>query len=638
MGRQERKEIGPEDEAKEPIEAHGLVPLPQPTQVPDVVPTSDISPLPDWIRKPIIAHADQAIPFIDLPLSSDVISNLASHGLHNAFSIQASIIPLLLARDDVFRGDLCVSAATGSGKTLGYVLPMVEKLKGRQMAKLRGLVIVPTRELVSQVRQIFEFCAAGTGLKIGTAVGSKPLKEEQKTLIAKRWKWDPEAYKAEQEIATRYIMKRDSRWHRLLDLSDEEETYEDCVPKYDSTIDILVCTPGRLVDHMKFTKGFSLQCVNWLVVDEADRLLGQSFQRWVPTVVQALDKEPEQTPLEKMMDSVFHKRNWRRVRKIILSATMTNDLSKLEELNLVKPALVTLEGYIPPTGNEMQEQKVEPTKQPHAFSIPSTLSECVLRVLRPDEKPLHLLKLLQNRLFFETYAEEETLKDNDTAGETPLDSMMLDSDSGFNLVPEPITSETTESVNNHDGDEPHSMNFMVTEPEEPGNGSPPRGTLIFTNSNESALRLYRLLTLIVPESASEYGLLTKSSSSSARQKTLKNLRNGDLKFVIASDRLSRGLDVYSLTSVINYDVPTSVTSYVHRVGRTARAGKKGVAITFLTENEAGWFWAEIGRGPQIMRHESIQKGGNYASQITADDRKRYAAALTQLGKEARGET
>ena len=79
-------------------------------------------------------------------------------------------------------------------KTLAYVAPMVEALKDFQATKLRGIIVVPTRELVQQVRQLYEICAAGTSLKMATAAGSKSIKEEQKTLVTEDEIYDPVQY------------------------------------------------------------------------------------------------------------------------------------------------------------------------------------------------------------------------------------------------------------------------------------------------------------------------------------------------------------------------------------------------------------------------------------------------------------
>lgn len=202
---------------------------------------------------------------------------------------------MLLPNLEQHKGDICISAATGSGKTLAYALPMIENLRGKATRLLRGLVVVPTRELVAQARETFELCCSGSGLKIGTAVGSRSLQEEKNLLVAKGERYDPFVYASQEWAKT-----DEEEVDELLDLDYDplQQPEEDAfllpgyVINYTSTVDILICTPGRLVEHIHSTKGFTLQHVQWFVVDEADRLLDESFQQWVDTVVPELEYMP----------------------------------------------------------------------------------------------------------------------------------------------------------------------------------------------------------------------------------------------------------------------------------------------------------------------------------------------------------
>ncbi|KAI4264267.1 MAG: hypothetical protein L6R35_007309, partial [Caloplaca aegaea] len=250
---------GTQDSSTAPRQTHGLTPIPQPPQLRDAARPSEFGALPAWLTEPIIASGAETVKFDTLPLESDTLRSLKSKGFTEAFNIQAAVLPLLLPCERQHLGDLCISAATGSGKTLAYLLPMVEALRGKPITRLRGLIVVPTRELVSQT-----------------------LQEEQKALITQLYRYDPETYQNEKNRA---IDDDEELLDWDTDAFDDKEQVEDSLIGYvvdrSSRIDILICTPGRLIEHLQHTRGFTLDHVQWLVIDEADRLLDESFQQWV---------------------------------------------------------------------------------------------------------------------------------------------------------------------------------------------------------------------------------------------------------------------------------------------------------------------------------------------------------------------
>jgi ATP-dependent RNA helicase DDX51/DBP6 len=271
--------------------------------------------------------------------------------LDAAFAVQSVVVPLLL---DERGGDVCISAATGSGKTLAYVLPIVQALGGRVVTRLRAVVVVPTRELVAQVSAVAGSVGAGSGIKVGTAVGSRALAAEQGLLVDGR--------------------------------------------DGSSKVDVLVTTPGRLVEHVQNTKGFTLQHVRWLVIDEADRLLAQSFQEWVGTVVGEFEKGGnEQDEVKRILDDlgVRVKRGSDRVRKVVLSATMTRDAGKLAGLKLRRPQMVVVEA---PAGPDLDDTpRSDDDKPEEIFSVPAELKEIAVPVLNTEYKPLYLMYILRDR-------------------------------------------------------------------------------------------------------------------------------------------------------------------------------------------------------------------------------------------------
>ena len=616
------------------LRTHGLVPLPQPPEISDDPMNSSISVLPDWLSRPTVVSSKNRASFRELPVSQSIIDSLQSKGINQAFAIQTGVLPMLLPGKQYYPGDICISAATGSGKTLAYVLPMVESLRGRPRTRLRGLIVVPTRELVTQVRDALQMCIGGTGLKIGTAVGSKTMKEEQELLIKRGQRYDPEKYK----IALRnQLLGEDNFMDWNDDLKSAENQSEcliDFVVDYSSSIDILICTPGRLVDHMRTTKGFTLEHVQWLVIDEADRLLNESFQRWIDIVLPALQMQPHCSTLVKAVHELFHIHETREIRKIVLSATLTRDISKLMALQLRRPRLVVLDTSYSDPGTATHPISTDSGVSMHQpdFDLPETLKERAIPIRQVEEKPLYLLELL-------SAAQSQQSGFNTNRQGKPKASQVISE------LSTPSSSDSKSSSDSSGSDSAlDSSSSSAAEPELDNiissvklTSSSTHGVLVFANNNENALRLARLLALLRPSLAAQIGTLTKSTATSTGRRTLAAFRKRKLSILIASDRASRGLDLQDLAQVVNYDMPSSLNSYVHRVGRTARAGKTGAATTLVAHHEARWFWNEIARSTKVRRCRKVTKVETGVDIISEEDRQAYARALRTLGQEARGE-
>lgn len=621
----DEKTVAAEDDQSErqedavDVEIHGLELLPQPAPAKESRKVSAFSALPEWLQAPKVVKPTDTTPFENLSLHRDTLNSLEKQGYSAAFAIQSAVLPMLLSGPKQHSGDICISAATGSGKTLAYTLPIVQSLREKPVIKLRGLIVVPTRELVNQVRESLELCSAGSGLNVGTAVGSKPLKEEQAALVEKGQRYDPEAYKAEQE-------KEIDEDEELMDwdvdkkfgLEDDLELFYNHVVEYNSKIDILICTPGRLVEHIQSTIGFTLEHVQWLVVDEADRLLDESFQQWIDVVLPGLEylAPPIHEPRSSIPD-LFRRRE---VRKIILSATMTRDISKLMTLHLSRPKLVVLEG-----GNQRfacDPGDIANVDEGGRVEFPATLQEYGVPIPehKTQEKPLYLIELLEAK-------STPTIGKNRRVSTVPSNSSEAsesDSSSGSEDI-SPIS------------DSPSKLDDVVQK-STTGDERVNQGTLVFTESNEQAVRLARLLKILRP--SWQIGTLTKSTAGASGRKTLTAFRKRKLSILIASDRASRGLDIPDLSQVINYDMPKSATSYVHRVGRTARAGKAGEATTLVLHNQGKWFWKDksgIAKSDMLVRgpdKKVVRR--NLAIDVGVEEREKYEKALQKLGEEAKG--
>lgn len=156
--------------------------------------------LPDWLAKPTIINSDfssnvtpvEKMPFLD----SHIIRKLRQHDINHLFPVQSVVIPAILSQMETNScfgsggydpSDICVSAPTGSGKTLAYVLPIVQSLLKRVVCHLRALIILPTKDLANQVKQVFELFTEGTNLRVGLASGSKSFAKDQEQLVSLRY-------------------------------------------------------------------------------------------------------------------------------------------------------------------------------------------------------------------------------------------------------------------------------------------------------------------------------------------------------------------------------------------------------------------------------------------------------------------
>lgn len=615
-------------------EVHGLEPIPQPPSRLESIEPPNFSTLPTWLSNPVEIRDNQSCPFEELGIDHNILSNLRVSHLVNALPVQRSIIPLLLQGDYHNSGDLCVSAPTGSGKTLAYALPMISALVHKATTQLRGLIVVPTRELVTQVFKVYEMCASGTNLKLAAATGSKPIKEEQALIIERTKKLDPDAYR---EIYTKPLTPSDWESFGLEDLIEDMENAEDdipgYVPFYKSKIDVLICTPGRLVDHIRLTKGFSLENVDMFVIDEGDKLLNDTFQDWVEVVLPALRNRSPTSLAEQILSDMGMEAPPRKVQKIILSATMTKDISKWNLLQLHNPKLLVA-GEATARKDHTENSNLSAETQPEhgLFYVPQTLTEVAVPVGDGMQKPLFLLQILQGDI-------KPTLIDKNLYGinaskviddQTENISSSLDTSSSRDSMSETSDSDSSSSVSSS------SPAFKFSN-QNNQNKTPLSGTvLIFTRSSETALRLRRLLILLEPHYERLIAIITRSSHSASSRDAIRLFQRNKISILIATDRASRGLDLPDLGHVISYDMPPSVTAYIHRVGRTARAGKIGKAWTLVAHREGRWFWKEIGKGLQIKRPGQVGKINIYLPTGTKLE-ERYEQALRQLEKDVQSQ-
>ncbi|KAK5698419.1 ATP-dependent RNA helicase dbp6 [Elasticomyces elasticus] len=617
---------------KDPVVLRDLVPIPQPSAPPTAAFKPNYSALPPWLANPTTISSDSKSTFASLGLDEELVGRLSGLGFSDALPVQQALIPLLLSPGisgaTYFPGtesvlpDLAVSAPTGSGKTIAYLLPLIEALKqSRPVGKLSALIVVPTRELVVQVAAVAESLCKGSDIKVGIATGTGKLRTEVEELIKKGVKYDPTGHEQVMEEARRQDYppgEDDDEYDDFLETLESEDLRQaqrladtiaaptGFVPTYTSSVDVLVCTPGRLLEHIGSTLGFDLSQLAYLVLDEADKMLSQDYDGFFQTVETEMSKSRSEG------------RSDRGVRKVILSATMTNDVGKLAELRLFTPKMVVVRGA---NGDAQAEQdtdmasaETEGVRQVgEGFELPPTLQEYCIPVGDGSDKPLFLVELLRSKILPASVVmngaangshptmpgeDEDSNDDSESDADSTSSSEVSTSSSDDSDGP---TNEAIAAASSGIEDDVQVSNMHPSRAALLTNNTPAPGTrheaptiLIFTSSTESANRLTHLLSKLKPEWARFISSLTKGKT----RKPDTSSSTSEPSITISTDRSSRGLDTLtasnrSVTHVIQYDVPRSVEGYVHRVGRTARAGKEGAAWTLYSFAEARWFLHEV---------------------------------------------
>lgn len=388
--------------------------------------------------------------FMDLHLSRPLLRACEALGYTKPTPIQAACIPLALTGRDI-----CGSAITGSGKTAAFALPTLERLlfRPKHRPAIRVLILTPTRELAVQIHSMIGKLAQFiTDIRSCLVLGGLSTKAQEASLR--------------------------------------------------SLPDIVVATPGRMIDHLRNSMSVDLDDLAVLILDEADRLLELGFDAEIRELVRLCPK---------------------RRQTMLFSATMTEQVDELIKLLLDKPLRLSAD----PT-----------TKRP------STLTEEVVRIRRMREGNQEAVLLA--------------------------------------LCSKTFTSKV----------------------------------IIFSGTKQAAHRLKILFGLAGFKAAELHGNLTQAQ----RLDALELFRRQEADFLIATNVAARGLDIIGVETVINYECPRDLTSYVHRVGRTARAGRKGYAVTFVTDNDRSLLKAIVKRAgsklkSRIVAEQSITKWGQQIEQM-----------------------
>jgi len=363
--------------------------------------------------------------FTTLGLSAELLRAIADQGYSKPTPVQSRAIPVILSGKDVLAG-----AQTGTGKTAGFALPLLQLLNGRSCTKVknsvRALILTPTRELAAQVEE--SVAAYGKYVPLKSAVIFGGVKINPQIGALRRG------------------------------------------------VDILVATPGRLLDHVQ-QRTLDLSKVEILVLDEADRMLDMGFIRDIKRILTLLPG---------------------RRQNLLFFATFSNDIKKLADELLNSPELIEVDSR-------------------------NTASDTIEQVIHPVDR-------IRKR---------------------------------------------------------ELLSFLIASKKW-------RQVLVFTRTKHGANRLTKQLEHDGISAAAIHG----NKSQATRTKALADFKHGDVRVLVATDIAARGLDIEQLPHVVNFELPNVSEDYVHRIGRTGRAERRGIAVSLVCIDEWG-FLKDIER---LLKH------------------------------------
>ncbi|TVU51174.1 hypothetical protein EJB05_02583 [Eragrostis curvula] len=402
------------------------------------------------------APARQATTFAELGLCPELVAACDAMGWTAPTRIQAEAIPCALQGKDVV-----ALAQTGSGKTAAFVLPILQALLETTPRPFFACVLSPKRELAIQIADQFRALGSAIGLVCSVLVGGVD-RVQQAISLAKR-------------------------------------------PH------IVVATPGRLLDHLMNTKGFALDKMKYLVLDEADELLHVEFEKALNDILKVIPKD--------------------RI-TFLFSATMTKKVNKLKRACIRVPAKLEVASKY--STADLLSQKF--------YLVPANDKDCYL---------VHVLK------------------------------MMLGS-----------------------------------------------RIMVFVRTCDSADLLARVLRNLGFKAICIHGQMSQDK----RLGALNRFKAKECNILACTDLASRGLDIQGVDLVINFDIPKNPKDYVHRVGRTARAGKSGCAVSLVNQYEVLWFKKiELLLGKEIIKCEVDESEIKTSKECISDAKRMALTSLKESG-------
>jgi len=351
------------------------------------------------------------LSFNDFKIGEKVLMGLTDMGFDKPTPIQEEAIPVLLDGKDIL-----ASAQTGTGKTAAFAIPLIEKISANPKPGIRALVLAPTRELAIQIDQQFWSIGYHAGISSACIYGGSDWGTQEKAIR--------------------------------------------------EGVDILVATPGRLIDHIKVSS-VDFSALEFLVLDEADRMLDMGFLPDVRSIIHRLPKKRQ---------------------SLLFSATLSGSIETLAREITQDPVRINISSFKPAEGVTQQAYKV-------------------------------------------------------------AESGKLD------LILHLVDPKTIDSA------------------------------IIFVSTKRGVDGLARALQ----KKGVKVGSIHGDRDQKEREATLSDFSNSRINVIVATDVMARGIDVTGVSHVINYNVPRDLDDYIHRIGRTARAEKKGTAITLVSPEDGRYF-------------------------------------------------
>ena len=511
---------------------------------------------PRVMLRPSNAPLTDSSTFTGLGLDPLIATHLsAKMNISKPTAIQQAALPAILSTfvENTPSRDVFIQSQTGSGKTLSFLLPIVQDLLplssysyiDRSIGTL-AIIIAPTRELAKQISDVLE------------------------SLLQLRLRPPEEAPDAES------AGPRLTRW-LVSGLLTGGSTRAHEKARLRKGCPVLVSTPGRLLDHLQNTSSFNVGKCRWLVLDEADRLMELGFEDTIQGIVKGLEgrRKLALKAVEEGKSLEVGGWNWEKRRRTVLcSATIRDDVQKLAGTTLVDPIVIRASSNNVP----MHDDKHSPggtitvAQSDGKFTPPSQLAQKYVVV------PLKLRLVTLVALLRSLLSQSQSHKGTKII-------VFLSCTDSVDFHWQLLGGAMMGSVNTDAELQPENSDV------DPDNSTQGRSHSKALSSNEVAMR-----SVLLPETS-----IYRLHGSLPLQTRLASLRgfsavpsdktsSSRSSVLLCTSVASRGLDLPLVRAVIQYDLPTEngATEYVHRVGRTARAGKGGEAWSFVAPSELDW--------------------------------------------------